>query len=373
MGTIRVEHSGNYTTISNQAIRDTRLSFKARGIHHVLLSYPNGWRVNIEHLASQSERDGRDSVASGLRELKEYGYLIKRPKQDEKGWLMGWEDTILEIPEAENQNRITGKPNNGKTVKRENRITEKPNNGKPVGIINNYEVTTSNEVITSKQISKGEKEKNKKPPATRTSSQPTREENPEPENRNGGTGTGKPERRNLMKSALEQTDFDLSQNPKAGLEPTTLALGQNLPPAESTAQKIKRIYQETGILPRTPMEIEAWVQEDLGSEIIALYRKSGRVTTTKTGDIDPDFAAYLTNEYNQRSRDKKDIDYGYNYIKSMEWGEKRNWETLSALVLKWQAAKQTGNRNINLSQSVEAETWKQESLNNLSAGTNDWI
>jgi hypothetical protein len=95
--TIRVQHSKDYTVIANAAIRDSRLSFKARGLHHLLLSYPDGWKVNTEHLSTQSEMDGETAVKTGLQELEKLGYLT-REQVREKGKIVGYESTIREIP-----------------------------------------------------------------------------------------------------------------------------------------------------------------------------------------------------------------------------------------------------------------------------------
>jgi hypothetical protein len=95
------------------------------------------------------------------------------------------------------------------------------------------------------------------------------------------------------------------------------------------------------------MELEAWVQIDLGSEIVASYRKSGRVMTIKQGDIQPTFASYVASQWKG-----KDIDYGYSYIRSLE-KDPTKWETLAALVIKWQASKSTNNHNLNIAQEVE--------------------
>ena len=95
--TIRVQHSKNYTVIANAAIRDSRLSFKARGLHHLLLSYPDGWKVSIEHLSTQSELDGETAVRTGLQELERLGYLT-REQVREKGKIVGYESTIREVP-----------------------------------------------------------------------------------------------------------------------------------------------------------------------------------------------------------------------------------------------------------------------------------
>ena len=98
--TIRVQHSKDYTVIANAAIRDSRLSFKARGLHHLLLSYPDGWEINTEHLSDQSESDGKTSVCSALKELEKFGYLT-REQARVNGRMAGWKSVIREISSSE--------------------------------------------------------------------------------------------------------------------------------------------------------------------------------------------------------------------------------------------------------------------------------
>lgn len=99
MTIIRIEHSSDYTCISNQAIRDKRLSYKARGLHHLLLSYPNNCTLNIDHLATESDKDGRAAIMSALNELQEHGYMImRRVRNEQTGQFIGWEKVIREAP-----------------------------------------------------------------------------------------------------------------------------------------------------------------------------------------------------------------------------------------------------------------------------------
>ena len=181
-----------------------------------------------------------------------------------------------------------------------------------------------------------------------------RELPPNPQNENSEKGNKKPQSVEVevlkTESALEQTRFPGNQNPGSLLPTENPSLGQNSPPlalTETTADRVRRVYQETGNLPRIPAELEAWVQIDLGSEIVASYRKSGRVTTIKQGDIQPDFARYVSAQ-----NKGKDIDYGYNYIRSLE-KDPTKWETLAALVIKWKASKSTNNHDLNIVQEVQ--------------------
>ncbi|MFO0052556.1 MAG: helix-turn-helix domain-containing protein [Dolichospermum sp.] len=161
----------------------------------------------------------------------------------------------------------------------------------------------------------------------------------------------KPINPEIQESALEQIAFPGNQKSKSSLPTDNPSLEQKSPAplanAETTADRVRRTYQETGNLPRIPAELEAWVQIDLGSEIVASYRKSGRVTTIKQGDIQPDFARYVAAQ-----NKGKDIDYGYSYVRSLE-KDPTKWETLAALVIKWQASKTTNNHNLNITQEVE--------------------
>lgn len=148
MTIIRVSHQKNYTCISNQSIRDNRLSFKARGLHHLLLSYPDGWVINRDHLSSDeiSTKDGRTAVASALLELEELGYLVRTRTRNENGQITGWESILYEIPPVvpddltncqENrlsENPISVKPTDGlsasvKTDCQENRLSGNPSDG----------------------------------------------------------------------------------------------------------------------------------------------------------------------------------------------------------------------------------------------------
>ena len=125
--TIRVEHSKDYTIISNSAIRDNRLSLKSRGLHHLLLSYPNGWEINIDHLSGQSEKDGKDAIASALKELEQIGYLA-RTQIREKGKIVGYQSVIRELP-IDNPPQPKGR--RSKKKKQDEPQLENPDTAKP--------------------------------------------------------------------------------------------------------------------------------------------------------------------------------------------------------------------------------------------------
>ena len=70
--------------IRNEVARDSRLSYKARGILIEILSRPDNWETSADALAA-SGPDGRTAVLSGLRELREAGYLETTRQRLEDG------------------------------------------------------------------------------------------------------------------------------------------------------------------------------------------------------------------------------------------------------------------------------------------------
>lgn len=63
-----------FAQISNEALRDKRLSFKARGILAMVLSHAGQWQATRQWLEDQSDPDGRASIQSALNELTNLGY-----------------------------------------------------------------------------------------------------------------------------------------------------------------------------------------------------------------------------------------------------------------------------------------------------------
>lgn len=70
-----------FAQIANAALRDRRLSFKARGVLAMVLSNVGEWQATAEWIEDQSEPDGRHAVQSALNELSEHGYRAVRREQ----------------------------------------------------------------------------------------------------------------------------------------------------------------------------------------------------------------------------------------------------------------------------------------------------
>ncbi|WMY17164.1 DnaD domain protein [Bacillus tropicus] len=102
MATFRVNKDKNYTTINNTGLKDTRLSWKAKGILAYILTLPDDWIFYMEEVTKHS-KDGIASLKAGMKELKECGYVKRFPIKGEDGKISKWETIIYEVPLVENQ------------------------------------------------------------------------------------------------------------------------------------------------------------------------------------------------------------------------------------------------------------------------------
>src|SRR5690554_3435670 len=79
------EPKKDFQQLPNDTARDKRLSFRARGLLALMLSYPTDWEFNRDWLAQQSDEDGVGAVRTALKELETHGYLVRRRvKTDDK-------------------------------------------------------------------------------------------------------------------------------------------------------------------------------------------------------------------------------------------------------------------------------------------------
>lgn len=97
MPVFRVQKNANYTTMSNYHLRDSTISFKAKGILSMFLSLPSDWNYSVRGIAAIS-KEGIDGVLSGLRELEAAGYLERHRLRNEHGRLGDSEYVIYETP-----------------------------------------------------------------------------------------------------------------------------------------------------------------------------------------------------------------------------------------------------------------------------------
>lgn len=74
--------------IARNVLRDTRISFGARGLFIFLWDLPSTWKPNVKHL-SQMGPEGKEAIRSRLRELQDVGAIRFEAIQHEDGKLHG--------------------------------------------------------------------------------------------------------------------------------------------------------------------------------------------------------------------------------------------------------------------------------------------
>lgn len=345
MGTIRKGGSPNsgYTKLPNELIRNLKISDGTFRFISWVQSHVDGFHVSFTSIKS-SLGYGREKLRSIINEAEENNYLVRVKIQDTKG-RYDWDYHVFaEVSECKLFKLERGIDNNHPGGV--NPSVVQPSVVQPVGgsTVGGYNPPHKKNIKSKDQKKKNQGESSDLAQVEVEIVEPPETAKPETEK----PETEKPD---LAQVEIVEPESVLQQTPKSLPHTHNPSLGQNFPAplsnAEKTADRVRRAWQETGILPRIPAELEAWVQTDLGTEIIALYRKSGRVTTTKQGDIQPDFARYVSAQ-----NKGKDIDYGYSYIRSLE-KDPTKWETLASLVIKWQASKATNNHSLNITQEVD--------------------
>lgn len=133
----RRKYYRDFTVLSNEFLKDTRLSWKAKGIIAYVAMLPDDWVLNMRDLVNRST-DGRDSLYSGIKELETYGYCAKTMRRNPDGTIAGYAYEICDKsvfkPFTENPVMDTPQPENPDTVKPD---TDKPDTENPTLIKTN--------------------------------------------------------------------------------------------------------------------------------------------------------------------------------------------------------------------------------------------
>lgn len=85
-----------YTHVNNEIFHDKNISYKAKGLFCQMLSLPENWDFKENSIKALST-DGISSVRTGLKELMEKGYLVRKPIR-EGNLIVDWEYTLIDCP-----------------------------------------------------------------------------------------------------------------------------------------------------------------------------------------------------------------------------------------------------------------------------------
>ncbi|WP_374936787.1 hypothetical protein [Streptomyces sp. Ru71] len=88
-----------FTQIANGLFRDGRLSYKAKGIFGYVSTHRDGWQVTVADLVAVGP-DGREAIRAGLKELEQYGYLVRERLRRADGTLGEVVYSITDRPAA---------------------------------------------------------------------------------------------------------------------------------------------------------------------------------------------------------------------------------------------------------------------------------
>lgn len=152
---------GNYTNISNIVVRDSRLSWKARGIFIYLWSQANEWQFYVNEIATHAP-DGERSLRTGLKELEKYGYLERTHRHNDEGNFDGMDWILTDTPDQNNhhvQNSNDGKKAENQQKKVQNAFDAKRTQCEMHSMQNAGVRTTNYKNYQNKEITNKRKEK----------------------------------------------------------------------------------------------------------------------------------------------------------------------------------------------------------------------
>ena len=139
MAIYRIHKEDNFVIIDKAFLLNEEISLKAKGLLALLLSYPDNWQFYKAEIV-QHTTDKENSLNSGLKELIENGYIVRKQRKDENGKFEGYEYHVYEKPSTEKPS--TEKPSTEKPST-EKPSTEKPSTEKPI-LLNNKNTKNKN-------------------------------------------------------------------------------------------------------------------------------------------------------------------------------------------------------------------------------------
>ena len=177
MAIYRIHKEDNFVIIDKAFLLNEEISLKAKGLLALLLSYPDNWQFYKAEIV-QHTTDKENSLNSGLKELIENGYIVRKQRKDENGKFEGYEYHVYEKPSTEKpstekpstEKPSTEKPSTEKTST-EKPSTEKPSTEKP----STEKPSTEKPILLNNKNTKNKNTKNKNTKNKNTKTTPSPE------------------------------------------------------------------------------------------------------------------------------------------------------------------------------------------------------
>ena len=147
MPIFRVHHNNNYTVVSNTILRDKNLSLKTIGLLCKILSLPEGWDFSEAGL-SEICKDGITTVRTALKEMENFGYLIRGPVR-ENNRIVDWKYDFYEEPQLK---RLESENLKLENLSLENLSLENTHNKINNNKLNNNKLNNNKEDIYTQEI-----------------------------------------------------------------------------------------------------------------------------------------------------------------------------------------------------------------------------
>lgn len=113
-----------FTVLPNALLRDSRLSYKARGVLAMALSCTDGWRIDNKWLEEQGT-EGRESIAAAMSEAEAAGYAVYAEHR-ERGRIVGGAWQFFDVPVAESKRTNKTKWRDGNPTVIRQAVTRQP-------------------------------------------------------------------------------------------------------------------------------------------------------------------------------------------------------------------------------------------------------
>lgn len=154
-GIIRIHRPERYAVISNEVLRDKRLSFAARGVLSYLFTHKHNWKMQVTDLINQSPL-GRDAVYTIIRELKRFGYIRQECIRNSDGTFR-WETMVYESPVAMDDFSSSSAPETSSEILSKTKpepLTGFPQAALPEAIKPHYKNYRKEEVLSKEVLNK---------------------------------------------------------------------------------------------------------------------------------------------------------------------------------------------------------------------------